>query len=128
MPKWSDVFGNNKVSASNGGSNSLVKERPQELLRRALRSYLKSVVFRAPLGGRVAMPLKVPSPWSAHVAGVERFSDQNQEEAEMGIEGLLPNCGWSQSIRDDIIKVLDVSQRQNGQISCQLIPSDPDGD
>ena len=58
MPKWSDVFGNHKVSASNGGSNSLVKERPLELLRRALRNYLRSVVFRAPLGGRVAMPLK----------------------------------------------------------------------
>ena len=81
-----------------------MKERPQEVLRKALPSYVRTVVFKVPLGGRAEMPVKVSPPlpsWSAHDARVEerlsrnlkKLLDDIQKEAEMEmLEGLLQHC------------------------------------
>ena len=36
VPKWSDVFGDNKATASNSGSSPIVKEQPQELAQESI--------------------------------------------------------------------------------------------
>ena len=48
VPKWSDVFGDNTATASNSGRNLTVKEQPQELLKKASRSYMRPTSVKAP--------------------------------------------------------------------------------
>ena len=60
VPKWSDVFGNGKATSSNRGSSSAVKERPQELLRKAPASYMRPALVKAPPDCRAEMPVNIP--------------------------------------------------------------------
>ena len=52
-----------------------------------------------------------------------------QKEAESKVlEDVLRDCSWSRKVRDDTVKVVELSQMKNGQTSFQLVPGEYDGD
>ena len=96
IPRWSEVY---------GGSQSPVKERPQELVRKAQPSYLGPVVLKAP-PSRVKM--RPPSsPLSTHDSGVDLLSRRYKkalielhEEAGLDVlKNLLRDQRWSKHQR-----------------------------
>ena len=86
---------------------------------------MKPAVFEAP-----------PPPLTAHDARVDAVSrrvkkalvhSQKETEVDM-LEDLLQDCGWSKHTRDDIVRVVDSSHRQNAQQRFCLITCDPNAD
>ena len=43
-------------------------------------------------------------------------------------EGLLKDSSWSKNTRDDVVKVVNVGQRRNGQNEFHQLTDDPNGD
>ena len=123
MLKWSDVFDNNKATASNSGSISRLKEGPQELLRKSPPSYMRPTLVEAPPECRAEVPVQIPPPL-ASVVPTRQKSGQAQPKTEecaklfgdgSWLEVLLQDSSWSRNSRDEIVEVVDLSQRQSGQ-------------
>ena len=64
LPRWREIFGSSKSSASDSGRKSAVKEVPQERLRKAPPSNMGPVLFQAPRGSKEEVKTKMlhPSP------------------------------------------------------------------
>ena len=77
-----------------------------------------------------------PKPLTKHDARVKALSRilqrafvRLQEEAELEmLDGLLEYSNCSNSVRDHIVDVAELSQRQSGQKRCRLLTGGPCGD
>ena len=104
-----------------------MKERSQQLLRKAPPGHMGPVVFKVLPGCSAEVPVHMPPPQlpvATHDARVEALSrrfkkalSELQEEADLNIvlEGLLKD--QRNMTRYDILKVLELSQKQHGQKS-----------
>ena len=60
---------------------------------------------------------------------IEKASLQLQGESGLHIlEALLKHSSRSRSIRDELFKVVVLSQRRTGQVRCRVIEGEPHGD
>ena len=125
IPKWSEV---------RGGSQSPTKKRSQQLLGKALPGFTEPVVCKARPGQRA----EDSGTTEVHPRGKggntpsrssEKALNELQEEATWTCwRACSKGQGWSDNMTEDIVEVVALSQRQNGQNIFRLTTVGPDSD
>ena len=125
IPKWSEV---------RGGSQSPTKKRSQQLLRKALPGFTEPVVCKARPGQRAEIPVPLRSTHEARVetrpVGAQRRHSTSCKKKRLGHVGGPARKAkvGATNMREDIVEVVALSQKQNGQNIFRLTTGGPDSD
>ena len=105
VPQWSDIFGSNKSSASNCHTMSPIRETATADQKISTPRYQATPPSSTTNDARV----------EALGQRLKKAFVQLREETELDMPKRVPkDSSWSKRITDDIVKVVELSQRQNG--------------